>query len=57
MRKTVADLLGTKGPFYETFKGFTPRLGQQEMAEAIYSAVTGRKIGVYEAGTGTGKTL
>ena len=57
MGNSVAELLGAAGPFCQRFEGFTPRTGQQEMAEAIHSAVTEKRIGVYEAGTGTGKTL
>jgi ATP-dependent DNA helicase DinG len=52
----VADILGESGPLASHLKGFSPRRQQQEMAEAVVSALEGRQTLVTEAGTGTGKT-
>src|SRR5579883_1104395 len=51
------DILGDSGLLKEAIAGFTPRLSQQKMAEAIEETIDHDAQLVVEAGTGTGKTF
>ncbi|SCZ55738.1 ATP-dependent DNA helicase [Thiohalomonas denitrificans] len=55
--QTPGDILGPDGPFARLLTGFSPRLQQREMADAVAEAIAGREVLVAEAGTGTGKTF
>lgn len=57
MLHSVFELLGQDGPLARHIPGFTPRLQQQEMAEAIAEAIAEEQVLIAEAGTGTGKTF
>ncbi|MDX1568849.1 MAG: ATP-dependent DNA helicase [Xanthomonadales bacterium] len=50
-------LLGESGPFATHLSGFRIRQGQQNLAEAIETAIAERATLVAEAGTGIGKTF
>jgi len=52
----TAAFLGGEGPLAAALPGFTPRLAQQQMAEAVATALERDETLVVEAGTGTGKT-
>ena len=52
-----AQLLGSEGPLAAQISGFTPRLSQQAMAQAVARALAKQQILIAEAGTGTGKTF
>lgn len=52
----AAELLGEGGPLARHIDGFAPRRQQQEMAEAVATAIERGQVLVTEAGTGTGKT-
>ena len=54
---SAADLLAAGGPLAAAIPGFTPRAEQQQMAEAVASALADGKPLIVEAGTGTGKTF
>ncbi len=54
---TAADLLSEQGVFSQTLKGFTPRLGQMALADAIEKVIKDKSILIAEAGTGIGKTF
>lgn len=49
--------LGTGGVFEQSEQGFTPRIAQQEMAEAVENTLDHGGTLVAESGTGTGKTF
>lgn len=49
-------MLGSEGPFATHLADFSPRIQQQEMAEAVADALEDCSVLVAEAGTGTGKT-
>jgi ATP-dependent DNA helicase DinG len=51
------DILGETGLLKKAITGFTPRLSQQQMAEAIERTIEVNGQLVVEAGTGTGKTF
>jgi ATP-dependent DNA helicase DinG len=51
------ELLGAKGPFIKTLKGFMPRQGQQDLSSAIENILQQNKTLIAEAGTGIGKTF
>lgn len=51
------SLLGEKGPFVNTIKGFQAREVQQQLAESIEHALKTNTSLVAEAGTGIGKTF
>ena len=51
------DLLGPEGPFAVRLKGFEAREQQQAMMRDILEGYQGNRIGLIEAGTGTGKSL
>jgi len=57
MNQDIDQYLGDDSPLRDSLKGFAPRQGQREMAQAVADALqTGEDL-VVEAGTGTGKTL
>jgi len=45
------------GPVAQALKNFEPRKQQEEMAAAVYNAITEKKHLIVEAGTGVGKSL
>lgn len=51
------DVLKENGLLSDVIDGFTPRLAQQNMAEAIEQAIDFNATIIIEAGTGTGKSL
>jgi ATP-dependent DNA helicase DinG len=53
----VSEILGEHGPIAAKLKGFSVRLQQQEMADAIQQAIEQQSDMLIEAGTGTGKTF
>jgi len=57
MSAGITGLLGSDGPLAASLPGFSPRLEQQQMAEAVAAAIAGREHLVVEAGTGIGKTF
>jgi ATP-dependent DNA helicase DinG len=54
---TSASILEENGLLSQAIHGFTPRLAQQKMAEAIEQTIQQHAQLVVEAGTGTGKTF
>ncbi len=50
------NMLATNNLFHQQLSDFTPRLAQQEMAQAVEDALTFSGQLVVESGTGTGKT-
>jgi ATP-dependent DNA helicase DinG len=57
MNTGIGELLGSAGPLAASLPGFSPRVEQQHMADAVDAAIAGREQLVVEAGTGTGKTF
>jgi len=55
--QSIAELLGSEGPFAKHLPGFAPRAQQQEMAEAVAKTLEKDNLLIAEAGTGTGKTF
>ena len=53
----LASFFAPDGPVARAIKGFEPRKQQEEMAAAVYSALTEKKHLIVEAGTGVGKSL
>lgn len=53
----AAEILGPDGPFARVVGGFAVREAQQEMADAVATALADGSRLVVEAGTGTGKTF
>ncbi len=53
----VVDILGPKGPFVKNYKWFRVRECQQEMSDAVDSAIAEKQNLIAESGTGTGKTF
>jgi ATP-dependent DNA helicase DinG len=51
------ELLGANGPLSRHVAGFIPRAAQQQMANAVATAILSRDRLIVEAGTGTGKTF
>jgi len=51
------ELLGAAGPLAHHVAGFIPRAAQQQMADAVATAIRSRDRLIVEAGTGTGKTF
>jgi len=51
------ELLGAAGPLARHVAGFIPRVAQQQMADAVATAIRSRDRLIVEAGTGTGKTF
>ncbi len=54
---SASEFLGLGGPFAQHVSGFAPRPQQQEMAEAVATALANHDTLIAEAGTGTGKTF
>jgi ATP-dependent DNA helicase DinG len=54
---SASELLGADGPFAGEIENFAPRDSQQDMAEAVESAIADGHALIAEAGTGTGKTF
>lgn len=52
----MEEWFGEGGRLAEALDGFRPRQPQQQLAEAVASAIEDRDVLVAEAGTGTGKT-
>ena len=50
-------MLGPEGPFAKVFEGFEHRPEQEEMLDAVTSAVYGQRHLIIEGGTGVGKSL
>jgi ATP-dependent DNA helicase DinG len=57
MMQSVSEILSSAGPLATQIADFSPRSQQQEMAEAIETALFQGDVLVAEAGTGTGKTF
>jgi Rad3-related DNA helicases len=53
----IHTILSADGPFAELIPGYAPRVQQQELAEAVASALERHEVFIAEAGTGTGKTF
>ena len=51
-----SDVLGAEGPFAAAQEQFVPRLGQQQMADAVAECLDASSTLIVEAGTGVGKT-
>lgn len=56
-QQTVAEVLGNNGLISQVIDGFTPRAGQQQLAEAILDTIQNEGRLIAEAGTGIGKTF
>jgi ATP-dependent DNA helicase DinG len=54
---TPTEVLSENGPLTKSIDGFTVRIQQQEMAEAVNAALNEHYSMICEAGTGTGKTF
>ncbi|MCK5336250.1 MAG: ATP-dependent DNA helicase, partial [Gammaproteobacteria bacterium] len=54
---SVGDALSENGLISQVIDGFTPRDGQQKLAEAIFETINNEACLVAEAGTGIGKTF
>jgi ATP-dependent DNA helicase DinG len=57
MDQDIDYYLGPDSPLGDNLKGFAPREGQLDMAQAVAAALQSGSDLVVEAGTGTGKTL
>ena len=55
--QTPSEILSADGPLARTIPGFIPRPQQQEMANAVMTALDDYSVLIAEAGTGTGKTF
>ncbi len=55
--ESSTDILRAGGLLSQAIHGFTPRIAQQEMADAIDQAIQHNAQLIIEAGTGTGKTF
>ena len=55
--KKVAELLGETGPFAAFFEKYEPREPQLKLSEAVCTCFNDSSVGVFEAGTGVGKSL
>lgn len=55
--KKVREILGPGGILSKTIAGYELRPSQEEMAEDIVLGYNEKKIGLIEAGTGTGKSI
>lgn len=53
----LAQLFNSQGPLASTIEGYSERVEQVQMAEAIAEAIAHNKQLIAEAGTGTGKTF
>ena len=54
---SVKDVLSENGQISQAIDGFTPREGQQQLADAIFETINNNAYLVAEAGTGIGKTF
>ena len=54
---TIESVFDEDGPLAACIDGYSPRVQQVAMAQAIQRAISDRDVLVCEAGTGTGKTL
>jgi ATP-dependent DNA helicase DinG len=54
--ESSTDILREGGLLSQAIQGFTPRIAQQKMAEAITQTIQAKTRLIVEAGTGTGKT-
>jgi ATP-dependent DNA helicase DinG len=52
-----SEILSEDGPLAQAIPGFIPRAPQQEMADAVMTALDDYAVLIAEAGTGTGKTF
>ena len=52
-----SQILSDNGPIAKHVSGFTARLQQQEMADAVLKTILNQQMLIAEAGTGTGKTF
>lgn len=57
LQAAVAQAFAPDGPLAQNNPGYTPRVGQLRMAQAVAEAVEARACLVVEAGTGIGKTF
>ena len=55
--QSVVDILGAQGPFSEHLPGFSPRVQQQALAQAVDAVLLEGGVLIGEAGTGVGKTF
>ena len=53
----VSEVLSETGAISQVIDGYTPRIGQQQLADAIFKAIDQQSCLVAEAGTGIGKTF
>jgi ATP-dependent DNA helicase DinG len=53
----LTELLGEAGPLKDCVRDFSPRIEQQQMAEATAETIAASSTLIVEAGTGTGKTF
>jgi ATP-dependent DNA helicase DinG len=53
----LTELLGEAGPLKDCVRDFSPRIEQQQMAEATAETIATSSTLIVEAGTGTGKTF
>ncbi|MGV6816929.1 MAG: ATP-dependent DNA helicase [Thiotrichales bacterium] len=53
----LEEVFGVDGPLSEALKGYQPRTGQIELAQAVEKTLVDRGLLVAEAGTGIGKTF
>ena len=53
----LAEIFGSEGALSQVIAGYSPRVGQIEMAQAIADAIDKQQHLIAEAGTGTGKTF
>lgn len=52
----LTDIFGPEGVLAAAIEGYTPRLAQQKLAEAVTAILRDKGVLIAEAGTGTGKT-
>ncbi|MBB5173582.1 ATP-dependent DNA helicase DinG [Texcoconibacillus texcoconensis] len=53
----IDQLYEESGPLQQNVEGFEQRSGQKRMMNDVYDAIQSRAHGLFEVGTGTGKTL
>ncbi len=56
-KERIPGMLGPNGPFAQAFGGFEHRPEQEEMLDAVTSAIYGGRHLIIEGGTGVGKSL
>ena len=57
MSQFIVDILGKGGTFNQKSENYQPRKEQLQMARVVDEAISRKKHGLIEAGTGTGKTF